>query len=313
MKTERCILQDAQRAPSACSEQSRHRPCQLDADWGSISRGPRVVYTEWSGDIKRSAIHKRRAHLQRGDVGAPVEGITKTTIGDCGLDPTGKETFTPGCVKKSLQKQGKPRLRLPSKRQLATDEPATVSRDEQLRMEAAAAVVDLSWPWAPLSHGLGRDVHEAMPTKRRTEQTKALATAFEANLMHGSVEVWRQLKAWFQAQHVTIPGQMWPAVLVEDFLQYVNKKAGGATALATYYRLSGWPAGPGRHLASKMCSPQSLQRKVKLRAPKTNTRVSHGMELLDDFDRRWRPETCHRTELSCSGQCLHAHQVCTRQ
>ncbi len=110
-----------------------------------------------------------------------MEGITKTTIGDCGLDPTGKETFTPGCLRKSLQKQGKPRVRLPSKRQLATDEPATVSRDEQLRMEAAAAVVDLSWPWAPLSHGLGRDVHEATPTKRRTEQTRALATAFEAN------------------------------------------------------------------------------------------------------------------------------------
>ena len=254
---------------------------------------------ETSSDLRcMSAAHTSEG----GDVGAPVEGITKTTIGDCGLDPTGKETFTPGCVKKSLQKQGKPRLRLPSKRQLATDEPATVSRDEQLRMEAAAAVVDLSWPWAPLSHGLGRDVHEAMPTKRRTEQTKALATAFEANLMHGSVEVWRQLKAWFQAQHVTIPGQMWPAVFVEDFLQYVNKKAGGATALATYYRLSGWPAGPGRHLASKMCSPQSLQRKVKLRAPKTSTRVSHGMELLDDFDRRLeaRDMPSYRTQLQWS-------------
>ena len=91
--------QNAQRAPSACSEQSRHRPCQLDADWGSISKGPRVVYTEWCGDIERSAVHKRRAHLRGGDVGAPVEGITKTTIEDCGLDPTGKESYTPGCVK----------------------------------------------------------------------------------------------------------------------------------------------------------------------------------------------------------------------
>ena len=64
-----------------------------------------------------------------------------------------------------------------------------------------------------------------------------MATAFEANLTHGAVGAWRQLKAWFQAQHVTMPNQMWPSVFVEDFLQHVNEKAGGATAIATYHRL----------------------------------------------------------------------------
>ncbi len=51
LEDRRCILQDAQRVPSACSEQSRPRPCQLDADWGSISRGrhsaQRVRLTSW--------------------------------------------------------------------------------------------------------------------------------------------------------------------------------------------------------------------------------------------------------------------------
>ena len=34
-----------------------------------------------------------------------------------------------------------------------------------------------------------------------------------------------------------MPEQIWPSVFVEDFLQHVNEKSGGATALATYYRL----------------------------------------------------------------------------
>ena len=55
-----------------------------------------MVYTEWSGDIKRSAIHKRRTHPQRGNAGESVEIITRTTIGDCDRDPTGKEAHASG-------------------------------------------------------------------------------------------------------------------------------------------------------------------------------------------------------------------------
>ena len=206
-------------------------------------------------------------------------------------------------LKKSLQKRVKPRLWLPSKRQLVTAEPTTVSRDEQLRMDAAAAVVDLSWPWAPLSHGLGCDVHGAMTAGRRTAQTKALATAFEANLMHGAVEVWRQLEAWFQAQHVTLPDRMWPAVLVEDFLQHVNEKAGGATALATYYRLK-W-------LARRARAPLGIEDVQPPVVAAQGENFAHQRpalepamvwELLDDFNMRLkaRGRPSYRAQLQWS-------------
>ena len=167
-------------------------------------------------------------------------------------------------LEKSLQKRVKPRLWLPSKRQRARGEPTTVPRDKQLRMDTAAAVVDSSWSWAPLSHGLGHDVPDFVTAGRRAAQTKALATAFEANLTHGAVGAWRQLKAWFQAQHVALPNQMWPSVFVEVFLQHVNEKSGEEQQHSQHTTgCSGWSAGPRRHLASKMYSPQSSQRKVE--------------------------------------------------
>ena len=140
-------------------------------------------------------------------------------------------------LEKSLQKRVKPRFWLQIKRQRVTAEPTTVSKDEQLRMDAAAAVVGASWSWAPLSQGIGHDVPESTTARRRVALTKALATAFEDNLTHGAVKAWRQSEAWFQAQHVAMPEQIWPPVFVEDFLQHVDEKAGGATALATYHRL----------------------------------------------------------------------------
>ena len=111
-------------------------------------------------------------------------------------------------AEKSMQKRVKQRLWLPSKRQRKSIEPTTISRDEQLRLDAAAVVVDLSWSWAPLQHGLGHDVLEFMAARRKAAQAKALGTAFEANSMHGAVKVWRQLETWFQEQHVAMPGQM---------------------------------------------------------------------------------------------------------
>ncbi len=130
----------------------------------------------------------------------------------------------------SMQKRAMQRLWLPSKRQRKSTEPTTISKDEQLRLDAAAVVVDLSWSWAPLQHGLGYDVPEFMAARRKAAQAKALGTAFEANLMHGAVKAWRQLEAWFQVQHVAMPEQMWPSVFVEDFLQHVNEKSGGSNS-----------------------------------------------------------------------------------
>ena len=109
---------------------------------------------------------------------------------------------------RSLQKRVKQRLWLPSKRQRKATEPTTVSNDEQLRLDAAAVVVDLSWSWAPLAHGHGHDVSKFMTASRKIAQTRALSIAFEANLMHGAVKVWHQLEAWFQEQLVTMPEQM---------------------------------------------------------------------------------------------------------
>ena len=187
----------------------------------------------------------------------------------------------------SLQKRVKPRLWLQSKRQRVTAEPTTVSRDEQLRMDAAAAVVDLSWSWAPLSHGLGHDVPEFTTARRRAAQTKALATAFEANLTHGAVKAWRQLEAWFQAQHVTMPDQMWPSVFVEDFLQHVNEKSGGATALATYYRLKWLVRRARAPLGIEDVQPPVVAAQGKSFAhQRPALEPAMVWELLDDFNRR---------------------------
>ena len=140
-------------------------------------------------------------------------------------------------AEESMQKKVKQRLWLPNKRQRKATEPTTVSRDEQLRLEAAAVGVDLFWPWAPFAHGRSHDVPASMAASREADQTKALSTAFEAKLMQGAAKVWRQLKAWFQEQLVTIPEQMWPSAFAKGFLQHVNEKSGGATMLATYYKL----------------------------------------------------------------------------
>ena len=68
-----------------------------DLEWCTLNR------VETSSDLQYiSAAHTP----QREDVGAPVEEITKTTIGDCGLDPTGRETYTPGCVREKPAEAG---------------------------------------------------------------------------------------------------------------------------------------------------------------------------------------------------------------
>ena len=190
-------------------------------------------------------------------------------------------------AERSLQKRVKPHLWLPSKRQRQATEPTTVSRDEQLRLDAAAAVVDLSWSWVPLSHGLGHEVPEFMAVRRRAAQTKALASAFEANLMHGAVKAWRQLEAWFQAQQVTMPDQMWPSVFVEDFLQHINEKSGGATALATYYRLKWLVRRARAPLGIEDVQPPVVAAQGKSFAQQRPAlEPAMVWELLDDFSRR---------------------------
>ena len=106
-----------------------------------------------------------------------------------------KHTQQPAVVK-NLQKRVMQRLCLPSKRQRRSTEPTTILEDEQLRLDAAALAVHLSWSWAPLQHGLGHDVPEFMAARRRAAQTKAVGTAFEATLMHGAVKACRQLETW---------------------------------------------------------------------------------------------------------------------
>ena len=90
-----------------------------------------------------------------------------------------------GCV-------GEPRLR----HFRPAMEPTTISKNKQLRLDAAVMVVGLSWSWAPLQNGLGHDVPESMIARRKAAQVQAYALP-RSHLMHGTDEVWRQLGAWF--------------------------------------------------------------------------------------------------------------------
>ena len=74
--------------------------------------------------------------------------------------------------------------------------PTTMSKNEQLRLDAAAMVVGSSWSWAYLQSGLEHDVPEFMIARRKAAQAQAYALP-RSHLMHGTEEVWRQLEVWF--------------------------------------------------------------------------------------------------------------------
>ena len=74
--------------------------------------------------------------------------------------------------------------------------PTTKSKNEQLRLDAAAMVVGSSWSWAYLQSGLEHDVPEFMIARRKAAQAQAYALP-RSHLMHGTEEVWRQLEVWF--------------------------------------------------------------------------------------------------------------------
>ena len=61
---------------------------------------------------------------------------------------------------------------LPSKRRKTAAPPATVSQDQEARVQAASAVVDLSWSWAGSGFGLGYEVPAFMADRRRVAQAK---------------------------------------------------------------------------------------------------------------------------------------------
>ena len=78
----------------------------------------------------------------------PSEGAAKK------IRPWERKYTHQAAAGRHLQKRVKQRWWLPSKRHRKATEPATVSDDEQLRLDVAAVVVDLSWPWAPLRMAL---------------------------------------------------------------------------------------------------------------------------------------------------------------
>ena len=126
---------------------------------------------------------------------------------------------------------------VPSKRRKTAVTPTTVSQDQEIRVAAAKAVVELSWTWASTGFGLGHDVPEFMAARRRQAQANALGAAFEEKLLRDVVRVWHQLGTWFQEQGVSMPSTGWPSVFIEDFLHHVAGKSGGATALLTFFKL----------------------------------------------------------------------------
>ena len=83
-----------------------------------------------------------------------------------------------------------------SKKRKIAFTPATVSRDQAVRIEAARPVVELSWTWASTGFGLGHDVPEFMAARRREAQPKSLGAAFESTLLHEVVKVWQKLGPW---------------------------------------------------------------------------------------------------------------------
>ena len=124
----------------------------------------------------------------------------------------------------------------PSKR-ARTSVPEKLSEDKQRRRDAARIVVELSWQWGVQGFGLGRDVPAFMTARRQEAMVRALADGFEERLLINVVRMWNTFEAWFREQQVTMPEQGWPSVYIEDFLESIVQKAGGASALLAYYKL----------------------------------------------------------------------------
>ena len=81
-----------------------------------------------------------------------------------------------------------------------------ISKDEQLRLDAAAVVEDLLLSWAPLHSGLGHDAPVFKTTRRKTAQVQAYALPrCQLHEWHSGGQ--RQLEAWFQEQRATMPEQ----------------------------------------------------------------------------------------------------------
>ena len=70
-----------------------------------------------------------------------------------------------------LQRQGSLEVRQ------VKEPPSTISRDKQLRLDAAAAVADPLWSWAPLHGGLGHDVPVLMTARRKNCTGPSICTA----------------------------------------------------------------------------------------------------------------------------------------
>ena len=98
--------------------------------------------------------------------------------------------------------------------------PMTFSKDDHLRLDAAAVVVDLLWSWAPLHSGLGHDVPVFMTARRKTAQAQAYA------LPRCQLDAWHSgglvlTGAWSRS---SVPQCQDSGAIgtVEDLLQYKN-------------------------------------------------------------------------------------------
>ena len=124
----------------------------------------------------------------------------------------------------------------PSKRAKASI-PERLSEDQQRRRAASRVVVELSWQWASLGFGLGHGVPAFMTARRQEAMIRTLADGFEEKLLINVVRTWQAFLAWFNEQRVDMPEHGWPSVYIEDFLENVVHKSGGASALLTFYKL----------------------------------------------------------------------------
>ena len=116
-----------------------------------------------------------------------------------------------------------------------TTPPATTTEDHRRRLDAATAVVDLSWSWAEQGFGLGARVPKFMAARKHAAQVRALSAGkVEAKMLLRATQAWHRLVDWFSKQQVFMPEHGWPAAYVEDYLEEVMHKSGSATALLTF-------------------------------------------------------------------------------
>ena len=94
------------------------------------------------------------------------------------------------------------------------------------RRQAARALVELSWSWAPQA-GLAKgctDTRSETSLRRFQRYCERLEHSFEAKVLLDAARVWHELRSWCEAE--AIQTEAWPLdpMVIEDFLELFRGK-----------------------------------------------------------------------------------------